>query len=223
MKKPLIHTQESNIIAELQYQPLTVTQLSPMIPIHIQSLRTLLKQMENEGIIERRGFTKGSVRYAIKPEYRRRMPRIKRWHAALEHYVYSGLDAFLGIIGTETNAMKAARFLPELCTKLLMVGFRYNAMIEEAKAMGIELTPETIAERAKPMLKDLRSIKVELQGARSSLEALLFLYEQIANHPDFWDPVGLAGHYNHQVDDTGMPIPPVDMHSVVNAHNLIQE
>lgn len=221
MKTAYMHSEEFSIMKELQLRAATVVELNEKIPIHIQSLRKLLASMQEEFTLTRKGYRKGSVLYAIDERLSRRVPYLK---VPNENgtWVYRSLSELISAIGAETKGVKAAKFLPEAATRLLMIGARFHSLLEEMRNNGQDINnPSVVEALAKPILKDLRTLKVELKGHIDRLRNTLLLLEQLNQNDQFWDVSSLAKYFDFQIDADGQPIPQGDLHAVSDAFQLL--
>lgn len=195
----------------------TVKDLNTRLKQNEQTVRRTLSRLQEEKAIVKGPYIEGVKTFKLTKDVERQRPLLRRWDVNQNIWVFAGLETLLPAAFQPTKASIAANFLPQVASKLLMIGFKYNTLKEQ------HLDAEVLAQQTKPILKELRAVRAEFESHLQSLEQAIHLFKQIDANPEFWDIEHLSYHFNNQLNMDSELIPPVGNHEVIDTYNRYRQ
>lgn len=209
---------ETDIIKALRSKPMTVPKLADAIKRHQHTVRPVVYDLVKRGILRKGKFTSGYPTYTVDDDLQRVRPLLRVYSKDVSGLVYTGLETFLRFAGKRTKAAEAVDYLPQVVSKLLMIGFKYNTIKDQWLMEAGD--DELLQTRLKPLRRDLRLLRVEYSEHFKALDSIHDLFTQLETNNDFWDLEQLGYHFNKQVNFDGNLIAPIDSHTVVESSTL---
>lgn len=182
----------------LRERPHKANELSERLHYSLHSVRNTMDEMTRMGIVVKERPSK-EVTYSLTDQFKRDIPRIKSYNSNIEARVFIGLDSLLSTHNKKTAGINALMFLPELASKLLVIGLKaqkaYEIMDEKEQ---------------KKLSRELKALKLEFNTHYSKLLNSYQIMLQLKNTEEFWELEGLRKHFDPQTDNNNIPIPPID-------------